>query len=176
MKTIKLIICLLMIQLSFSQEIEKTHNTTIFTSAGTYIDFGHKNFTNDGFNIGVEHTFHWNNWAYVGVEVFHFPKLNELDYTHFIGKFGLNKYLYFGTIDPVIKLNIGYRGGFIKRETVEGVPKLLGWEAGATYFIPNTALYISVIYSDEIKQDNKQLNGTDSHNVKSVFGGVGFKF
>ena len=36
----------------FAQDKDEFHSLSLITAPGTYIDFGHDNYTDDGFNLG----------------------------------------------------------------------------------------------------------------------------
>lgn len=156
-------------------DYEKSNNLSVISAPGTYIDFGHENYTNDGFNIGVTYTYQ-NPVVYVGAELFHFPKLNNLTYTHLVGKAGLNLRINNQLNDPIVKFHAGGRAGFIARESVDRLSHLLGLETGLTFYIPNTDLYIGGYYAYDIKTDSKPLWSEDKHSVNSFFVEIGIRF
>lgn len=164
-------------------DYEKSNNLSIISSAGTYIDFGHENFTNHGFNIGLRYAYR-NPIVYVGGELFLFPDLNNYDYTHLIGRAGLNLSLIKTRLDdPILRIHAGVRAGLILRKipfkdiVSTKAYQLLGIEIGLTFDIPDTSIFVSLDYSYDSKTDSKGFQGEpDNHQVNSVNGGVGFRF
>jgi len=140
-----------------------SNNLTVITAPGAY---------DDGFNIGVQYEHQWN-LPYVGVEVFFFPDLNDLDYLHFIGRAGVGQE-YGNPVGTKWRWNVGFRGGRIFRSQYDGPFALLGLEVGAQVTLP-FGMYGKLVYGRDMKSDSAIWN-EDNHTVNSVFGGIGVRF
>jgi len=140
-----------------------SNNITVITSPGAY---------DDGFNIGVQYEHQWN-LPYVGVEVFYFPDLHDITYTHLLGRFGVGQE-YGNPVGWKYRWNVGFRGGRIFRDGYSGPHALLGLEVGAQVTLP-FGLYGKLVYGMDKKSDSA-IWGEDSHTVDSVFAGVGLRF
>jgi len=140
-----------------------SNNITVITSPGAY---------DDGFNFGVQYEHQWN-LPYVGVEVFHFPDLHDITYTHLIGRAGVGQE-YGNPVGWKYRWNIGFRGGRVFRDGYDGPFALLGAEIGAQVTLP-FGLFGKLIYAPESKTDSAIWN-KDNHTVHSVFAGIGIRF
>ena len=120
----------------------------------------------DGWSFGVQFT-HQENWLYYGPEVYVFPDLNNMDYYHLIGRFGLQKE--WGKWDTKFKLFSGGRGGLIYRESAGYT--LLGLEAGLQFSYKN--LYIMAAITTDNKTDSKRWGNDSYHTVNSGIIGIG---
>ncbi|MAX71836.1 MAG: hypothetical protein CMC76_12195 [Flavobacteriaceae bacterium] len=136
---------------------QESNNISVVQSPNSY---------DDGFSIAIQYE-HQNNIIYVGPELYHFPKLNNIDYTHLIGRFGLNANL------KVIRFYAGTRIGGIYRQ--ERVHALLGLEAGLDINITKN-IFIGASYASDMKTDSKLWGNEDYHTVNSGFVRLGFKF
>lgn len=173
MKKLVLIITLLISVVGLSQDSKgQSNNLSVFSAVGTYVDFGHEGFSNDGFNIGVSFT-HQNKIIYVGAETVFFPDLNNMDYVHIAGKVGLNKE--WGRFGTKFRLFAGTRLGLIYRENEGTQYALMGLEAGMQLVVFKN-YFIQVTGSTSNKTDSKIWGNEDYHNVKSVDLGIGIRF
>jgi len=167
MKKIFLIAVMLTVfsQTMAQKDYEKSNMIAIVQSPGSY---------DDGFSFAIQYEYQ-NPIVYVGAEVYVFPKLNNLDYAHFIARFGLN-HRFLGKIDPLIRIHAGPRIGFIARETAgSGTLVLLGLEAGFDVNITDS-LFIGLSAASDMKTDSKPIWGEDKHTVNSGLVRVGFRF
>jgi len=134
---------------------------TVSTSPGSW---------DDGLSggIGIEKQ---ENILYYGAEVYYFPQLNNIDYAHVIGRFGLN----FG-LDryETFKVFSGFRGGRIMRGS-KFAYALLGGEIGLQYNVPNTNLYGIISGSIDSRTDSKYYSNNDNITVNSVWIKLGIK-
>lgn len=177
------ILCIIIASITYcnaQQDYDKTNNISLISAPGTYIDFGHENYTDDGFNIGLRYAYR-NPIVYVGGELLVFPKLNNYDYSHLILRAGLNFTLLKTQFEePIIRIHFGFRGGAILREIPNDGNKmyqLRGLEGGLTFDIPNTALFLTIDWAKDTKTDSKGFDPSeDNHKVDSVFAGVGLRF
>lgn len=176
MKTLlKLMMMMLTLSIASQEKGEDFITYGILTAPGTYIDFGHDGFSNDGANLGVQFTYS-TNLPYVGLELFAFPNLNGYNYTHFIVRTGLNqdfklfdkKWLDFNT-------RLGVRLGGVIRESGGTFYGSSGWELGMDYRLPiylsNEGFFSwSINYSKDTRTDGKAFDtDLDSFKVDSVW-------
>jgi hypothetical protein len=172
MKGLVFLLTLLVTTLSFAQNSKgESNNLSIFSAPGTYIDFGHKGFTDDGFNIGVNYD-HQNRTIYVGGQVFYFPELNNINYAHVIGRFGFNKE--WGRFNK-LRLFAGGRAGFIYREGGGMNYVMLGGELGVQYTFKG-GLFFQVAGSRNERTDSQLWSNRDSFTTNSLDFGVGLRF
>ncbi len=147
----------------FSQDFEKSNYATFVMSPGSL---------EDGYSFGVQYEYQ-NNTIYTGLEFYSFPKLNDMTYTHFIGRFGFNKH--FGKTHHTFRLYAGGRAGAITRAH-EGTHTMMGIEVGFDIYIPNTPLYFRAYTSKDNKTDSKIWSQDPYHTVNSVILGIGVNF
>lgn len=140
-----------------------SNNITVITAPGAY---------DDGFNIGVQYEHQWN-LPYVGVEVFYFPELHDITYTHVIARAGINQE-YGNPVGNKWRWNVGFRGGRVFRKGYDGPYALLGLEVGAQVTLP-FGLFGKLVYGMDMKSDSAIWN-EDNHTVNSVFFGLGARF
>jgi len=160
MKKFFSILLVTMSLLTFSQS---SNNIAAVTSPGSF---------DDGVSFGLNYE-HQSETFYVGPEVYFFPNLNNMDYAHFIGRFGVN-YEY-GTFEK-LRFFGGVRIGALFRDSNNsGVHALLGGEIGLQYTLQNN-LFIRLSGATDVKTDSKIWSNDDSHTVNSVFVSVGFRF
>lgn len=144
------------------------NGVNLITAPGAY---------NDGFNLGAQVTFNTASWNYVGVETFVFPELNNLNYFHFIGRFGIKHDLsFYDGINKDLKLFTGFRGGVIAREQGNAGYGLLGFEIGSEYTIPGTRVYLFLNYARDTGGDSKAYSNNDNITRNSVYTGIGLRF
>lgn len=118
--------------------------------------------------IGIEKQ---ENILYYGAEAYYFPQLNNIDYAHIIGRFGINLKLdHYETF----KIFGGFRGGRIMRGG-DFAYALLGGEFGIQYNIPNTILYGIISGSTDNRTDSKHYSNQDNITVNSVWVKIGIK-
>jgi hypothetical protein len=137
---------------------QESNNISVVQSPGSY---------NDGFSIGLQYEYQ-NNIVYVGGEIYHFHKLNNLDYSHLITRIGLNTKAL-----RVFRLYAGPRIGAIYRES--RIHALLGLEAGIDINITKN-IFIGASYASDMKTDSKLWGNEDYHTVNSGLVRLGFKF
>ena len=157
-----------------------SNNITFITAPGTYIDLGdwiQPDYSDDGLNFGFQYEHQWE-WEgvggpYVGGEIFFFPDLNDIDYTHIIGRFGYG--IEIGNpVGVKWRGNVGFRGGRVFRKGYDGPHALLGLEVGSQVTLP-CGLFGKLIYARDMKSDSA-IWGEDNHKVNSVFFGAGVRF
>lgn len=179
-KVFMIMMTLLTLSISSQDKGEDFLTYGIITAPGTYIDFGHEGFSDDGGNLGFQFTYS-SNIPYVGLELFAFPKLNGYNYTHLIMRAGinqdfkiLNKYwLNFNT-------RLGVRIGGVVRENGATVYGTSGWEIGFDYRLPihityNSFLSLSFNFSQDTRTDGKAFDpDLDKFKVNSIW--LGFNY
>lgn len=150
--------------ISFGQK-DFDNNTafTLVTSPGSW---------DDGASIGLQFE-GMNTIVYYGAELYLFPNLHNMDYTHLIGRVGLNHYIGRDPYFSKVRLFAGGRGGAIQRDgTYYG---LLGLEAGIDV-IPFTNFFGRISATSDMKADSKIWSNDSYHTVNSVIVGVGYRF
>ena len=164
MKHLKLLfITLLLCTLSIKAQDNDSNNITVITAPGAY---------GDGFNIGIQYEHQWD-LPYVGVEVFYFPNLHDITYTHLIVRFGVGQELG-NPVGNKWRWNTGFRGGRVFRDGYDGPFALLGLEIGIQLTLP-CGLFGKLVYAKDMKSDSAIWN-RDNHIVNSVFSGIGVRF
>jgi len=163
MKQLFLLLLMLIVSITFGQTENNSNNLTVITAPGAY---------DDGFNIGVQYEHQWD-LPYVGAELVLFPGLNNIDYTHIIGRFGIGQE-YGNPVGWKYRWNLGFRGGRIFRAGYNEPYVLMGPELGAQVTLP-FGLFGKLVYSLDTKTDSK-IWEEDNHTVHSVWAGVGFRF
>lgn len=175
MKKLVLLLAVLLTTLVSAQDSKgQSNNLSIISAPGTYIDLGdwvQPNYTNDGFNIGIQYE-HQNRTIYVGPQLFFFPDLNGYDYVHLIGRFGFNKE--WGKFNK-FRVFAGGRGGILYRETGGINYGILGGEAGIQYTFKFGGFF-QITGSTNSKTDSQLWSNEDNHTVNSVDVGFGIRF
>ena len=162
MKNLFIIVMLMLtVSLTQAQDFEQTNYITVVTSPGSW---------DDGASVGIQYEYQ-NNTVYVGPELYLFPNLHDMNYTHLIGRLGLNKH--FGKLNHWGRIYSGTRIGGIFREGND-VNALLGLEAGFDIYIKN--IYFRVSGTSDMKTDSKIWSNESHHTVNSLIAGVGVKF
>lgn len=144
-------------------EGNNSNNITVITAPSAY---------NDGFNIGVQYEHQWN-LPYVGGELFIFPDLHGIGYSHIIGRAGVGQE-YGNPVGWKWRWNVGFRGGRVFRDGYGGPHALIGLEVGAQVTLP-FGLFGKLVWGSDTKSDSAIWN-VDHHTVNSVFAGVGVRF
>lgn len=138
------------------------NNLAIITSPGAY---------DDGFNIGVQYTYFPASVVYTGVELFYFPDLNDITYTHLMGRFGLHKE--WGNYNKKLRLYGGFRIGKIFREGYNGPYVSLGQELGIQFTVD--CWFIKLAWSHDDRTDSAIWN-VDHFEVNSGWAGIGMRW
>lgn len=125
----------------------------------------------DGWSFGLQYE-HQTGIVYYGVEIYIFPNLHDMPYSHYIGRFGFKHEFKF--LIPM-RVFIGGRAGLINREGSFGYA-LLGLGSGIDFFIPKTPFFVGLSIATDEKTDSKRWGNDDSHNVKSGFFRIGITF
>ena len=121
-----------------------------------------------GFNIGVEIEYQMN-LLFFNAEVYYFPDLNGIDYTHFQGTvLGIN---YHSRFDEWRVYASFIRPGFIIREG--GPHALFGQDIGVEWYF-NEKNYIGIKTGYDIKAESKVWGDDSSHDVWYVSIKFGF--
>ena len=170
MKTIRNIIVLILVViggmcLAHCQDFDKSNHISFITSPGSF---------EDGYSIGVQYEYQ-NRTVYVGPEVYLFPGLNDMDYSHLIIRVGFNKHFSRGDIKKAFRFYLGGRAGGIWRNGYSLKP-MMGGEAGLDIYIPKTSFYTRVSFASDVKTDSKIWSNNDNHTVNSVLVGIGLNF
>ena len=150
--------------LLFSLSMTAQENSlSIITSPGAY---------DDGFNIGAQYTYDAHpKLVYTGVELFYFPDLNDITYTHIMGRFGLFKE--WGNYNRILRIYGGMRIGKIFREGHDGPYVNLGEELGVQFTID--CWFIGLAWSHDDRTDSTIWN-VDHFEVNSGWIQMGIKF
>lgn len=166
MKNLLLTLLLAVSLTAIGQDFKKSNKISLFTAPGAY---------EDGANFGISYEY-FNRVIYVGPEIYNFPDLNKITYTHALARIGLNyNFLQqLGTDDNILRVYSGVRLGFIFRD--QNTYPLLGFEAGIDFNIPTTNIYTGVSISRDQKGDCKLYSNQDHHMVNAVFVKLGLNF
>ena len=96
---------------------------------------------NDGANFGLQFAAHLDINApidiYIGLELFHFPNLNRIDYTHYYGSVGVS---YLTNQNKRFEIYSAFRMGIVYRESIPNGG--LGFESGIRYQLFSSPFYI----------------------------------
>lgn len=161
-KLIILAVLLMAAVFAQAQDFEQTNFITVIASPGSL---------DDGESGGIQYEYQ-NRTIYIGAELYIFPDLHGIDYTHLIGRVGLNQH--FGKFSHWGRLYSGIRMGFIRR--AERNHALLGLEAGIDIFIPKTDIYIRLAVTSDMKADSQVWSAEPHHTVNSGIVGIGIRF
>lgn len=157
----KKLIIILGLCLTGTLHSQEFHKLAVVHSPGSW---------DDGYSVGLLYE-HQNNTVYYGGEVYHFPDLHDITYTHFIGRFGFNTF-----IDrwETYRVYFGGRGGFIHRKGYGANYALLGIELGGDWFF-HDKYFVGGYLSRDMKSDSA-IWQKDRHMVNSVIVKLGIKF
>lgn len=118
------IVALLLVTLLQAQDFERSNTVSIVSTPSSW---------DESFNLGVQYSY-YNETIYVSPEIFIAPELDNIPYTHFALRFGLNQH--FGKFERWGRVFTGIRIGVIRRDGYGHA--LLGLESGIDIFIPKT--------------------------------------
>lgn len=166
MKNLFLTLLLAVSFTAIGQDFNKSNTISLFTAPGAY---------EDGANYGVSYEY-FNRVIYVGPEIYYFPDLNQITYTHAIARIGLNiNFLQNpNSRANLIRIYSGTRIGAIFRNG--HTHALLGLEAGFNIFIPGTDIFTGLSVTSDMKTDSKIYSNEDYHTVNAVFFKIGLRF
>jgi len=181
MKSILTTLALLLTLSVISQQKGEQYLTYGLVSApGTYINFGHDGYSDDGPNIGYQVTYN-TNIPYVGLEMLSFPSLNDSSYLHLIMRTGINQDFKIAQSNWLnFNARLGARVGGVVRDQGAGVYATLGWESGIDYRIPLSRFYqqfisIGINYSNDLRTDGKAFDPElDSFTTHSTWVTIGY--
>jgi len=129
----------------------------------------------DGFNIGLEFQYQ-RTYSFNKIHVFHFPKLNNIDYTELTFSHGFNKH--FGGIYNDYRAFAEIQVGGIWRETNSMPYTKIGFYAGFEWYIPNTNLFVGfnagADYATDCKAWDSQMDAF--WRSKNLYIKAGFQF